>query len=334
LRVDDRVQKTVVFVGTAEKGGPFIPHGTAFVTAQLHDEIMGWQTIVTAKHVIEGIDSPLVYLRVNSNNGEARICAVEKEWWVSHPDPRIDVMVCPTEMTNDQFDISHFPLFGPGAGQNCALTKELIDQYYIGIGDDVYVPGMFVARLGQRQNLPILRIGTIAAMPDEPIETKYGLHDAFLVEVRSIDGLSGSPVCINMIDRTIPPYAPRRGLPHPAQPRPGYLLAGMVLGYNEVYNPRDAIEIRERASDPVTRAIVPLNTGIAVVLPIWRILEATEQLNGPRQRELKRSNREKGHGFVPSSAAPLGAMPSDRNEKLGHREAFNRLVSAAAKKRP
>lgn len=338
LRVDDHILRTIVYVGASRDGGPFHPYGTGFVTALLGEREFGWQSVVTAKHVIEDIDGNIVHLRVNSRQGDAVLIPTQKTAWWFHPDPRIDVAVCPTTLLHEQFDVAHFPLRGPDPGQNSALTDEMIERYHIGVGDDVYVPGMFIARLGQQKNLPIIRIGTIAAMPVEPIETKYGIYDAFLVEVRSIDGLSGSPVCINLVGRTIPLSAPPRPLPHPGEPQFRFFLAGMILGYNEVYNPRDTIEIRERLAESVTRATVPLNTGIAVVLPVWRILEVMEQpkLTEARQEWLQRPNRDKGRGFVPTSAAPLGVPETNpaSDENPDHREDFNRLVSAASKPKP
>ena len=316
LRVDDRIRKTIVFIGRVVEGA-FHPYGTGFISSTLYSPDEGWQTIVTAKHVIEDIDSDTVNIRLNSHAGDARVIDTPKAMWFSHPDDRFDVSVCPTRLMRDQFDIAHLP-FSPtlDLGGNCAITHEMIDKYYIGIGDEVYVPGMFVGRIGENSKLPILQIGTIAAMPEESIETKYGRHDAFLIEVRSIDGLSGSPVCIDLTGRKLPLTAPPRPLPDMREERHLFFLMGIVLGYNEVFNPRDVIEIKERPTAAVIRATVPLNTGIAVVLPIWRVTEAMEQpkLKGPREALIRESNRDRGRGFVPTSAAPLAVPASDDPE--------------------
>jgi hypothetical protein len=336
LRVDDRIRKAIVFIGRVVDGS-FVPYGTGFVAATMFREEEAWQTVVTAKHVIDEIDSPIVNIRLNSCNGDARVIDTPKERWFHHPDERIDVSVCPTRLFRDQFDIAHLPFSIPQWGGNCAITPERIDKHYIGIGDEVYIPGMFIGRIGQKSNLPILRVGTIAAMPEEPIETEYGYHDAFLIEVRSIDGLSGSPVCIDLMHRNLPETAPSRPLPLPEERPELFYLMGIVLGYNEVFNPRDVIEIKERPAAAVTRAMVPLNTGIAVVLPIWRVIEAMEQpkLKEPREALLRESNRDRGQGFVPTSAAPLAAPASgDPAANPDHREDFTRLVSAASKPKP
>ena len=64
----------------------------------------------------------------------------------------------------------------------------------IRVGSPVGLTGLFVHHHGSSRNIPIVRSGNIAAMTDEPVSTRRGLMTAFLVEVRSIGGLSGSPV--------------------------------------------------------------------------------------------------------------------------------------------
>ncbi len=36
-------------------------------------------------------------------------------------------------------------------------------------------------------------MGNIAMMPDEPVRTSIGMMESYLIEVRSIGGLSGAP---------------------------------------------------------------------------------------------------------------------------------------------
>jgi hypothetical protein len=44
--------------------------------------------------------------------------------------------------------------------------------------------------------MPIVRHGNVAMLPTEQVQTDLGYTDAYLVEVRSIGGLSGSPVFV------------------------------------------------------------------------------------------------------------------------------------------
>lgn len=53
--------------------------------------------------------------------------------------------------------------------------------------------GLYRNHYGAQRNIPVVRSEIIAARREEPIETALGPMDAYLVEVRSIGGLSGSP---------------------------------------------------------------------------------------------------------------------------------------------
>jgi hypothetical protein len=182
LRVHDGILQTVVFIGLAGTV-PFMPIGTGFITLKMADESsdLGWQTIVTARHVIDKIPGDQVYIRLNNKQGEAEVISVPKARWWNHPDGRVDVSVCPTKLPKDQFGIVHLFL------DKLILDDESMAQYSVGIGDDVYFPGMFVPRLGERKNIPILRSGTITAIAGEKIRTQYGYHQAHLIEARSTD---------------------------------------------------------------------------------------------------------------------------------------------------
>jgi hypothetical protein len=130
----------------------------------------------------------------------------------------------------------------------------------------VFVVRLFSRRTGQAQNIPIIRVGNIVAMPEEPIESATGLQEAYLIELLSIGGLSGSPVFAYLggIRREFPiggeiTLTTRAGAIH---------LLGLVHGHwnlasaERVDAVRDALDGRER-----------VNTGIAIVVPITRLLE-------------------------------------------------------------
>jgi hypothetical protein len=50
-----------------------MPYGTGFIAVSVHGRDEVWQTVVTAKHVIEDIPGGIVSIRVNTHDGEARI---------------------------------------------------------------------------------------------------------------------------------------------------------------------------------------------------------------------------------------------------------------------
>jgi hypothetical protein len=77
-------------------------------------------------------------------------------------------------------------------------TTDRVQSEEIGLGEETIIVGLFASHHGNARNIPIVRIGNIAAMPEEKVSTEIGKIDAYLVEARSIGGLSGSPVFVNM----------------------------------------------------------------------------------------------------------------------------------------
>ena len=112
------------------------------------------------------------------------------------------------------------------------------------------------------KNIPITRIGNIAAMPDEPVSTKLGPMDAYLVESRSIGGLSGSPVFVNTGG------SPRRGTLVGTLPK--FYLLGLMHGHFDT----DQTEQDSIADDGIERS--PINMGIAVVVPAKEIIDVID----------------------------------------------------------
>jgi hypothetical protein len=81
------------------------------------------------------------------------------------------------------------------------LTPEIIKQRQIGPGDTAFTIGLFSLMTGGQKNFPIVRSGHIAMMPDEKIPNVEigqwtGEAEGYLVEMRSVGGLSGSPVFV------------------------------------------------------------------------------------------------------------------------------------------
>jgi len=51
---------------------------------------------------------------------------------------------------------------------------------------------------GETKNYPVVRRGTLAIMTDEKIDTPTGRQNAFIAELQSWPGNSGSPVLLNL----------------------------------------------------------------------------------------------------------------------------------------
>jgi hypothetical protein len=52
------------------------------------------------------------------------------------------------------------------------------------LGDDVFLCGTFVSHLGTSKNIPVIRIGHISAMPEEPVDYFSPTRPAYLMDIR------------------------------------------------------------------------------------------------------------------------------------------------------
>lgn len=178
--------------------------------------------------------------------------------WIFHEDPNVDAAVFDWQPPST-VNVWPFPL-------KWAVTPEFIVKERIGPGDDVFVAGLFWRHTGQARNIPIIRVGNLVAMPEEPVKTGMGLQEAYLIELHSIGGLSGSPVFIYLggIRRDFPLGGELKLTAYPGATH----LLGLVHGHwnlgvnEEIDAAHDALDNDER-----------INMGIAIVVPITRLLE-------------------------------------------------------------
>jgi len=275
MQVPDEVRKCVLFI-CCQSPDRLELLGTAFLVAEpIENTDYIFPYIVTAKHLIEdvrryGIDEK-VYLRVNQRDGNFRFIATDIKSWIFHPDdPFVDVAVLPLVLPAE-LDYRAFPIAG-------AVTKGRIPNLGIGVGDEIFLVGLFIYHAGTGKNIPIIRVGNIAAMPEEPVQTAKGLMDAYLIEVRSIGGLSGSPVFVHL-----PPVRFHEDRPKFLQ-RDYFYLLGLIYGHYW--------DLPESASDATLGEDAlkeTINTGIAIVIPASKIIEI---INQPELNQLKEKRRE------------------------------------------
>jgi hypothetical protein len=254
MRVRDEIKKCVVFLGYQLANGEFKFAGTALF---LGNEVNGHQAsyLVTARHVIDniyklGLDT--IWARLNKKGGEA-------EWrrtnaW-RHPanDSSLDVAISPSvPIPEDDHLILH---------REVALTPAVSAELDVGVGDEVFITGLFANYAGKLRNVPIVRVGNLAAYPEERIRVRlFGEMDAYLIEARSIGGLSGSPVFYNpgrvRVKNGLPLFA--TGLP--------FKLMGIIHGHY-----RRDLESDEPDAEGGGE-VEALNTVIAIVVPVGKIL--------------------------------------------------------------
>lgn len=243
--------------------------GTAFCMARtIEGTDRGFHYAITARHVIDhirrlGIDT--VLLRVNRKSGTAfweqtRIA----DWALSPEGPSTDIAILRYVM-DPEWDHLQIPF-------SMAVTDALIEREKIGVGDEVFMTGLFSRHVGARNNIPIVRVGNIAAMTGEKVNTRLGPMDAYLIESRSIGGLSGSPVFVNL--------GLVRHKMMSTTGNPVFYLLGLVHGHYEA----DIATIDSEQFNPIVDdGLAPknVNMGIAIVVPMSKLLE---MLNSPAIR--------------------------------------------------
>jgi hypothetical protein len=300
--------KSVGFIGIKE-GGKFQPRATAFFV-RYSDHGHVFDHMVTAEHVISGLltSGREIWLRINTKDGKAIEAKCDPRAFRFHPnnehDPT-DVAVAPfnpslvDDESGERFEADVGSMILNGLEEGFLPTEEFARQS-IGLGAEIAIVGLFRSHFGKNRNVPIVRVGNISALRGEPIWTEYaGYIDAYLVEARSIAGLSGSPVVV-LPD---PALTLARGL---ARKPPGQALAllGLMHGHFDVRNLNEDV-VRER--DAPERSV---HTGIGVVVPVEKIVET---INHP---DLVAMRREIIEQTSKSAGTPAGAVPEPQNSPV------------------
>jgi hypothetical protein len=329
MRVGDRVLKCTVFLGYARTDPfgkeVFKPASTAFLVSHIHNG-HNFINLVTCAHSVQGKE---LSVRINARDGVADVFGpITPDSWRFHPDSDrrfVDVAVVPIP-----FDLSSYDIACISTADFC--TPEIIDERDVGIGEELFYPSLFTYHAGSGRNLPVMRSGTLSAMPVEPLQTNSGPIRAYLMEGRSISGHSGSPVFLNFLaPRTY--YADKAvKLPHPGQSQ-AYRLLGLVRGFIR------ADDVGEYVTDEVPKEeSLWVNSGISSIIPASEIYETITQpeIVDMMDRSIKEA-RERGEEVPASiSVEKLVATQaaSDVAANPAHREDFTRLVDAASRKKP
>jgi hypothetical protein len=192
MRIPDQVRKTVLFIGLPDMMEPEY-RGTGFVVTVPGTQLNHFAFMVTARHVAERLQGKEFYIRANKRDQTAVVLKGRPTdpWWF-HPTDRkhVDAAVtffAPSELA--QLDIEHVPF-------DMFINHATLEQQNIGVGDEVFIPGLFTKITETTRNIPIVRTGSIAMIPGERIPFGDEFIDAYLIESRSIGGLSGSPVFV------------------------------------------------------------------------------------------------------------------------------------------
>ena len=287
MRVPDEVRKCVVFLGK-EVGFERKYGGTAFVVS-MQGEIDPSTTflyLVTAQHCADEIEGNDYWVRVNTRLGPAVEIEGVGTHWFRHPTDAasVDVAVCPF-------------FYNPTLDAMTIGAEDSVRSGWdaIGTGDEVFITGLFSLAKGSRRNMPIVRMGNIAMIPEDRIPVKrFGDIDAYLIEARSIGGVSGSPVFV----RETVGFAKTTsgdGRTVPIHGTGGFHLLGLMHGHWDI----DPSEINNPSIAGVEKGV---NLGIAIVVPAYKIIEVLNhpELVAMRERLQLEKQKEKGVTVIDS----------------------------------
>jgi hypothetical protein len=267
--------------------------GSGFAVIVPYDPYRVWIYVVSNRHVV----SRFPVIRLNTSKGEFGELSLDTTQWIRHPDGETDLAIASIDIRPSEYRFQGVLYIAPDSPdsvkswKNQLITESLILASGVGVGDDAYLVGRFVSHEGTQRNLPTARFGAIAQMPYEVIQTEAGGQQAFLVEVRSIAGYSGSPVFVRIPAHR---YDKRPGLNIPLGPEfDAHLLLGVDCAHLNSY--QRVIEKNDPHMDTGLEA--QSNTGMAVVIPAWKLAELLdcEELKAMRdndRREMQKKDRE------------------------------------------
>lgn len=211
------------------------PAGTFFTVSipRMQDNTVAYDSFfVTAQHVVNGAlhssSTSSLRMRLNLAQGGTVDFDISEDEWQLPTDLAVDLAVArwPGDgrlPASDQLDFATL-IFN---GLNLAVRSK-VERLEIAPGDEVVFPGLFSEHPGADERiLPIVRTGNIAALEAGEVSTPLGLQRVHLIEARSLGGLSGSPVFVNIGASRFVNYE----LVHSRGDRPSVLLLGVVSGH-------------------------------------------------------------------------------------------------------
>ena len=237
------------------------PCGTAFLVGFQES---GWSVLylVTAQHVVSySRPHGSLWVRTNMKDESIEDFETDQSAWETHPGSDVAIIGVPYGRFADA-DVVAVPV-------DWLLDDAFVERHEMGLGDGVFIPGLFSGLPGTRSVQPVVRFGALSLMPTEKIPVKLdpqsvAASDAFLIEVHSRGGMSGSPVFI------VCDPSERENPVDPTEDYPMRIL-GLISGHYDVSDSGDFLSLEEQSGD------ARLNAGLAIVTPGQAIRELLER---------------------------------------------------------
>jgi hypothetical protein len=314
MQVDDRLRFCTGFVGTGTSEN-FVAHGTCFCVFMAEGDFT-FDYLISAQHLLwpqrrKNLLAPpdtQIVVRLNTKADTSRVISTPPKDWIYPADPTIDACAFRfNELMHDaadELEVNSVNLQAMTIGGHPLNTAEAVG---LCLGDEVFICGAFVGRVGYRKNIPVVRIANIAAMPEEPIDFASPRQPAYLIETRSLGGTSGSPVFLNLQEHRVrrrthgyrlgmtrdpvPDSQEQKSTTHLILP---YLLMGMIIymhggNYNQDFVSEDDSNVHPLHD-------VEFNAGIAIALPISVIIDLlnSDAAKKARMKEIEAKGQRSG----------------------------------------
>jgi hypothetical protein len=275
MRLPDEVRESVVFVGRVIPVGGREERrllGTAFVVGVVAEDDPNVKCLylVTARHVAAQLSLGGPWF-VRFNTKEGGFVDADRDspgiWWTHPEEPdSADAAVEQLFDLPEGVELRHVP-------EEMLATEKVIREVSIGPGDAVNIVGLFTKMTGRQRNIPIVRTGNVAMIPSERvpgIEICDATHesDVYLIEARSVGGLSGSPVYVTGTV-IFPGFVDQLGKTVNVPLHGNIYLLGLMHGHWDVKE-SEINEVRVRAVKGDRQGV---NVGIAVVVPAQKIFD-------------------------------------------------------------
>ncbi|HUE74402.1 MAG TPA: hypothetical protein VMP01_26200 [Pirellulaceae bacterium] len=277
MLINENIRKCVAFAGVRGPSDYTILGTAFFVVHRIEGTDMHELYMATARHVVESaweksIDGA-AYFRLNEKAGTSTWVRIPRGDWEFHEDDKIDAAIGRLHCLGDDDFVEKFD--HSAVGEEMFLTQEAIEGLRIRPGENLFFPGLFCRFPGNQANLPILRTGTIAALPTEQTRTSRGLARVYLAELRSIGGHSGSPVFVHL-DHEAWLQAVRSEEFKNSRYLESYPFLGMVHGFFPIRADQFAPIVSDGSTETAARA-EDYNSGIAAIVPASDIMHVLHQ---------------------------------------------------------
>jgi S1-C subfamily serine protease len=205
MRLHDDIRKVVVFLGLPAVGDDAVPRfgGTGFFVshpAPKQPDRFSFTYLVTARHVAESLGGHFVIGVNDTTTKKTDLVPVDCPTWSVHPDDNVDIAVLRIQLIGAEYLPLPIATFADN-DENAYFDK-------FGIGDLVYLVGLYRLFPGTERISPIVHTGHVAMTPDDPIPVrsrKTGQEVAthgYLIEAQTLEGLSGAPVLVRYTNPT------------------------------------------------------------------------------------------------------------------------------------